>query len=450
MDAAIPTCPVLTWGASGAMMLTGRPDAPTWPAGDVIGRLEELGRVVGALAGAMGTGLSVDVAALLVGRAAGRGWRRLGRTSVGRHCRLIPTADSWVAVSLARPDDLGLLPAFSNGTIEWPPGDGRPSGPERRTAPDPGTADVPPEVWGLLEAECRDRATADVVATASELGLPVGGLGLEARPDQVPWRVDRVGDPSVGPVRRPVVVDLSALWAGPVCAHVLGRAGADVIKVADRRRPDTADAVHPEHFEELHRHHRRMTVDFSTDAGRRELAGLVDGADVIIEASRPRAFAGLGLEPERFLRGRPGRSWVTVTGYGRREPGSNRVAFGDDAAVSGGLVAWDADGDPVFCADAVADPVTGLCAATAALASLLRGGGHLIDCSMAASAAFVATDAGCAGTHHLVEVDDDRRRGETGWEVSHDGTLGPVHPPGDAVAFVRAEPVVPAGERTPR
>ena len=55
-----------------------------------------------------------------------------------------------------------------------------------------------------------------------------------------------------------------------------------------------------------------------------------------------------------------------VTGYGT-EPGSaDRVAFGDDAAAAGGLVVWDERG-PCFCADAVADPVTGL--ATAELCS---------------------------------------------------------------------------------
>ena len=41
-----------------------------------------------------------------------------------------------------------------------------------------------------------------------------------------------------------------------------------------------------------------------------------------------------------------------------------RVALGDDAAAAGGLVGWVDDG-PVFLADAVADPLTGLVAANA-------------------------------------------------------------------------------------
>ena len=38
----------------------------------------------------------------------------------------------------------------------------------------------------------------------------------------------------------PLVVDLSALWAGPLCAHLLGLAGARVVKVESLGRPDGA------------------------------------------------------------------------------------------------------------------------------------------------------------------------------------------------------------------
>ena len=51
--------------------------------------------------------------------------------------------------------------------------------------------------------------------------------------------------------------------------------------------------------------------------------------------------------------------WVSITGYGRDGPAAQRVAFGDDAAVAGGLIGGDRT-DPVFCADAVADPLAGL------------------------------------------------------------------------------------------
>ena len=83
------------------------------------------------------------------------------------------------------------------------------------------------------------------------------------------------------------------------------------------------------------------------------------------------------------------RAWVSITGHGRTGPARDWVAFGDDAAVAGGLVAWDGDG-PVFCADAVADPATGVVAAVAVLEALAAGGRHLIDLPLAAVAAHLA------------------------------------------------------------
>ena len=71
------------------------------------------------------------------------------------------------------------------------------------------------------------------------------------------------------------------------------------------------------------------------------------------------------------------------------------MAFGDDAAVAGGLVSWRQapDGgpaEPCFCADAVADPCSGLVAAAAAAAALAAGGRWLIDVALAGVAASLA------------------------------------------------------------
>ena len=91
--------------------------------------------------------------------------------------------------------------------------------------------------------------------------------------------------------------------------------------------------------------------------------------------------------------------WLSITGHGRRGTGGDRVAFGDDAAIAGGLAAWS-DGQPCFCADAVADPCTGLVAATATLEALAAGGRWLIDVAMVAVSAHLAgptLDTGGAG-----------------------------------------------------
>jgi hypothetical protein len=84
------------------------------------------------------------------------------------------------------------------------------------------------------------------------------------------------------------------------------------------------------------------------------------------------------------------RVWLSITGHGRAEPHGRRVAFGDDAAVAGGLVAWDGD-RPCFVADAAPDPAAGLLAATAVVDRLLAGGRWLVDVALSRTAALLAS-----------------------------------------------------------
>ena len=112
---------------------------------------------------------------------------------------------------------------------------------------------------------------------------------------------------------------------------------------------------------------------------------LLSAADVVIESSRPAALTRRGLGPHNVTL-RDGRVWLRITGHGAEGEYADWVAFGDDAAVSGGLIGTANDG-PVFCGDPIADPLTGLHAALTVADSLARGGGELIEMSMAAVAA---------------------------------------------------------------
>ena len=126
-------------------------------------------------------------------------------------------------------------------------------------------------------------------------------------------------------------------------------------------------------------------VDFDEPSALRRL---LEAADVVIESSRPAALARRGVGPADVAP-RDGRSWLRITGHGTDGDRAGWVAFGDDAAVSGGLVRGTTD-DPEFCGDAIADPLTGLHAALAVAESLRRGGGELVEMSMAAVAAAYA------------------------------------------------------------
>jgi crotonobetainyl-CoA:carnitine CoA-transferase CaiB-like acyl-CoA transferase len=164
-----------------------------------------------------------------------------------------------------------------------------------------------------------------------------------------------------------------------------------VIKVESSSRPDGARRGPAAFFDLMQGHARCVSVDFATHKGRVALSELVAKADVVIEASRPRALGQLGIDAESVLDAGGPRVWVSITGYGRE---IDRVAFGDDAAAAGGLVAWDEEG-PCFAADAVADPLSGVAAAAAVEQCLQEGGRWIVDVAMARVAAHaIGADAG--------------------------------------------------------
>jgi crotonobetainyl-CoA:carnitine CoA-transferase CaiB-like acyl-CoA transferase len=182
--------------------------------------------------------------------------------------------------------------------------------------------------------------------------------------------------------------------------------GAAVIKVESTRRLDGARSGPPKFFDLMHGGHRSVTLDLSSDAGQHQLHDLIDSADVVIEASRPRALRQMGIEAQEFV-GR-GVTWLSITAYGRTGPWANRVGFGDDAAAAGGLVAW-LDGVPVPAGDAIADPLSGAYAAAAVSAALLSDRGWLLDVSMrdvARSAA--ATASGPTGEEYVARAPRSR------------------------------------------
>lgn len=391
-------CPVLKWAASGGMALTGEPDGlPAASPAPVLAMLERVTGEFEQAAGRTGRPVRADPPVLLTGRAALAGFTRGGRVSAGGSSRLLRSADGWCAVTLSRPDDIAAVPAIL-GSLGLDPGIG------------PGIGEVAAgDAWEALEAGVLARSAREVADAAALVGVPAAALPSQApgcgNAVWPPWRATRIAGPSpAGALAGAVVADLSSMWAGPLCARLLGLAGADVIKVETPDRPDGARAGDARFFDWLHAGHRSMVADFRTEPGRAALAALLAAADVVIEASRPRALANLGLAPEMIAH-KDGQVWLSITGYGRAEP--ERVAFGDDAAVAGGLVGWVAGagrgaGEPVFCADAVADPLTGVCGALAVAQAVAEGGGQLIDLPMrAVAASFAAAPAVDHGPHEV-------------------------------------------------
>ncbi|HXK25661.1 MAG TPA: CoA transferase [Myxococcota bacterium] len=354
----------LEWARSGAMWLTGSADGAPRPAPGPLascarGALEAL-RALAPWSDA----LPADGAALLGERAACFGYARAGRVAPSGSCRLLRCGDGWIALNLARDDDRASLPA-------WLEQD----------------ADPHTDHWAFAERGVAQRSAAELVVRAGWLGLAVAEAAPS--PDPTPawlrWRAvgarsERAWD---DPRRAPLVLDLSALWAGPLAGEILAAAGARVVKVESPRRPDGARSGPRDFYDLCNGAKPCVALDLGGARGREQLAALAERADAILESARPRALSQLGLDPETWLAESPGRTWVSITGYGRGDPAPGRVAFGDDAGVAAGLaLSTGGDDAPLFCGDAIADPLAGLHAAVAAAASLRAGGGHLLDVAL--------------------------------------------------------------------
>ena len=333
--------------------------------------LAQLSADIARLTGELGR--RVDVAAL--GATDRRGQLKLhapGRFSANRACGLFRAADGWIAVNLARDEDRELIPAWLGSDPDEAP-------------------------WSALAREARRRTTADLIESAILLGLPAGRVG-EAQAERLAPPTLRMGERRRSIRRKPLhVIDLSALWAGPLCGAVLAAMGAEVTKIESVGRPDPTRVSMPDFFRRLNGRKTELRLDFASADDRARLRDAFVAADVVITSARPRAFAGLGIEPADVFAANSSLVWVAITGYGWAGSASERVGFGDDTAAAGGLVRWTAKGEPRFAGDALSDPVTGLAAALGALQGVAAGGGVLVDAAMARCAAGAAALARVKG-----------------------------------------------------
>jgi glutaryl-CoA transferase len=198
------------------------------------------------------------------------------------------------------------------------------------------------------------------------------------------------------------VVDFTRVLAGPLCTMMLGDLGADVLKVerpglGDETRgwgPPFDDRGESAYFLSVNRNKKSLAADLDLVADRALLAGLIAGADVIVDNFRPGALERRGFDPDEFVRRHRGLIWCTITGFGMESerPGYDFVVQAERGWMA---ITGLADGDPMKVGVALADVIAGKDAVIAILAALLarargeRGRRVVISLADSAAAALV-------------------------------------------------------------
>jgi crotonobetainyl-CoA:carnitine CoA-transferase CaiB-like acyl-CoA transferase len=191
-------------------------------------------------------------------------------------------------------------------------------------------------------------------------------------------------------------IDVGTRIGAPFCAGLLGEWGAEVVKVEQPRTGDFMRGIGP--FVDGYslfwavegRGRKSVTCDLHTPEGQDLFRRLASTADVVCENFRPGTMEEWALGPDALD---PRLVFVRISAFGQDGPYAGRPGLDRLGVAYGGLLhlTGEADRPPVRPGVTVADYLTGVFAAEAALAALYRrdagpaadrGRGAVVDASL--------------------------------------------------------------------
>ena len=227
---------------------------------------------------------------------------------------------------------------------------------------DPEAVAVAAQEWRLPVTPYRRRAGTS--AQRGAISADDAALGTPAASSIVPGTSGTT--PTATGVGRASVVDLTSMWAGPLCTELLGRSGAEVRKVSSAARPD--GLVGTPMYAELNAGKTAVELDPRHPAGRRSLDELLGSADLLVTSLSPRALANLELLPSQLCARHPRLRTLAITAFEPDSPERDWIAYGTGVHAVSGL-GWLED-EPREPAYSYPDPLAGLLAAALALDQL--------------------------------------------------------------------------------
>ena len=193
----------------------------------------------------------------------------------------------------------------------------------------------------------------DTTVGAEELAAAAQDLRLPVTPYRRPAEVTPLAaSPPAGSGRRrpwdragrpPLVIDLTALWAGPLATSLLARLGAEVVKVDPSCRPDGLGEERPV-YDALNGDKTIVDLDLRLAADRARFEALAARADVVVDSFSRRVMPNFGYAPET-LHQRFGVSTLSIVAFPAGTPEQDWVSYGPGVHAMSGL-AYGGPGAP--------------------------------------------------------------------------------------------------------
>lgn len=243
-----------------------------------------------------------------------------------------------------------------------------------------------------------------------------------------------------GPLAGLRVLDLTRVWAGPLCTRILSDLGADVVWVEapwSRGGREVPDSVVQSaryfvdddpgdcpwnrngHYIKYALGKRSLAVDLTTEDGQHLLARLVPEHHLVVENYSTRVMPQLGFSEDRLHELNPDLIYVTMPGFGRSGPAEHWVAYGSSVDSHAGLSSLIGYPDQTPWKGGVAwpDPIAGLHATSAILISLWNqltneGGGCTIEAAQFESTVAAVGDRIVEAQLQGVPVPDGNREAD--------------------------------------
>ena len=190
------------------------------------------------------------------------------------------------------------------------------------------------------------------------------------------------------------VLDLGRYQAGPRCALMFARMGAEVIKIEnlqgdESRKNGPVVRGQSAYWVQYNSGKKSLAIDLRKEEGKEVLRDLVKVSDILLQNFRPGTIDVMGFGYDELRRLNRSIIMINVSAYGQYGPYKDRVGFDPIGQALGGLMSLTGEEGmpPIKTFFPLIDRITSLHATIGALAALrerdISGEGQTIDVCLA-------------------------------------------------------------------